>query len=174
MTIALGSILIALVLGAPQAAAAADINRAWTMLEQGAAAQDADTRVRAIEALGLLAKDERAPAGAGDRVHPVRRHRAAGRESFRQDTVSPVRAAAAQRLAADPDPASGRALANATKDEQWLVRAAAVSALASRGDRSLAAAVAARLDDENETVRITAAAALVRLETAPAHKSGDR
>ena len=86
-------------------------------------------------------------------------------KSFKQDNVSPVRAAAAQRLAADPDPASGRALAAATSDEKWLVRASAVSAIASRGDRSLVSSLIPRLEDENETARFNAAAAIVRLET---------
>ena len=86
-------------------------------------------------------------------------------KSFRADNVSPVRAAAAQRLAKDPDPASGRALATATADEKWLVRASAVSAIAARGDRTLVSAVVPRLDDENETVRFNAAAAIVRLES---------
>jgi HEAT repeat protein len=86
-------------------------------------------------------------------------------KSFHADSVSPVRAAAAQRLARDPDPASGRALVKAASDEKWLVRASAVSALAVRGDPSLESAVVPRLDDENETVRFTAAAAIVRLES---------
>ena len=85
-------------------------------------------------------------------------------KSFRQDNVSPVRAAAAQRLAADPDPDSGRALVAATSDEKWLVRASALSALATRGDRSLVPAIVAHLDDENETVRFNAAAAIARLD----------
>ena len=89
-------------------------------------------------------------------------------KSFRADSVSPVRAAAAQRLAKDPDPASGRALATAAADEKWLVRASAVSAIAARGDRALASAVVPRLNDENETVRFNAAAAIVRLESGPA------
>jgi HEAT repeat protein len=91
-------------------------------------------------------------------------------KSFRQDNVSPVRAAAAQRLAADPDPASGRALVRATTDEKWIVRASAVSAIATRGDRSLGSALVPRLDDENETVRFNAAAALVGLETGNVRK----
>jgi HEAT repeat protein len=88
-------------------------------------------------------------------------------KSFTQDNVSPVRAAAAQRLARDPDPASGQALAAAAADEKWLVRASAVSALASRGDRSLLSAVVPRLQDEHETVRFTAAAAVIRLSGRP-------
>jgi HEAT repeat protein len=84
-------------------------------------------------------------------------------KSFRQDNVSPVRAAAAQKLANDPDPATGRALVAAASDEKWLVRASALSAIARRGDATLVSAVVPRLDDENETVRCTAAAAIVRL-----------
>lgn len=89
-------------------------------------------------------------------------------KSFRQDNVSPVRAAATQRLAGDPDPASGQALAAAAADDKWLVRASALSAIAVRGDRSLEPAVIARLEDENETVRFNAAAAIARLESAAA------
>ncbi len=84
-------------------------------------------------------------------------------KALTQDKVSPVRAAAAQKLADDPDPASGKALAAATSDEKWLVRAAAISAIAKRGDRSLLPAVTPRLLDENETVKFTAAAATIRL-----------
>jgi HEAT repeat protein len=87
-------------------------------------------------------------------------------KSLRQDNVSPVRAAAAQRLAGDPDPASGQALVAAAADDKWLVRASAVSAIAARGDRALEPALVSRLDDENETVRFNAAAAILRLESA--------
>jgi HEAT repeat protein len=89
-------------------------------------------------------------------------------KSFKQDNVSPVRAAAAQRLAGDRDAASGQALATAAADDKWLVRAAAVSAIALRGDRALEPALIAGLEDENETVRFNAAAAIVRLESTAA------
>jgi hypothetical protein len=69
--------------------------------------------------------------------------------------------AAAQRLAKNPDPASGL-LAAATTDEKWLVRASAVSAIAARGDRALVSAVVRSM--KNETVRFNAAAAIVRLK----------
>ncbi len=88
-------------------------------------------------------------------------------KSFRQDNVSPVRAAAAQRLATDPDPNSGKALAAAAADEKWVVRASAISAIARRGDASLRPSAEARLDDEQLVVRFTAAAAVVRLAGAP-------
>jgi HEAT repeat protein len=80
-----------------------------------------------------------------------------------QDKVSPVRAAAAQRLANDPDPRSGRALADALSDKEWLVRASAVSAIAKRGDPELLSAVLPLLDDEEDTVRFNAAATVVKL-----------
>jgi len=89
-------------------------------------------------------------------------------KSFKQDNVSPVRAAAAQRLASDPDPASGQALAAAAKDEHWIVRASALSAIARRGDRALIGAAQDRLGDDEPVVRFTAAAAVVRLSGAPA------
>jgi HEAT repeat protein len=79
------------------------------------------------------------------------------------DTVSPVRALAASRLAADPDPKSGEALVRMTKDEKWLVRAAAAGAIAKRGDPKLGAAIAPLLEDENATVRYNTAAAIIRL-----------
>jgi len=46
---------------------------------------------------------------------------------------NPVRAAAATFLAHDPDPATSKALVNATKDKDWIVRAAAIEAIAQRG-----------------------------------------
>jgi HEAT repeat protein len=259
-TICLALVIIAGAYESTGAPVADDVSRAWTILEQGAANTNASTRAKAVEALGLLVKDNRsrqlaepklrddapavraaaataigqiglttsAPAlkealrdneadvvfaataallhlGDADayRVYyaVLTGERKTGQplldsqlkmlkdpnalarigfeqgigfipfggiglqvfKSFRQDNVSPVRAAAAQRLAADPDPATGRALATATTDEKWLVRASAISALATRGDRSLVPAVVARLADENETVRFNAAAAVVRL-----------
>ncbi len=80
-----------------------------------------------------------------------------------EDKVSPVRAAAAQKLATDPDPRSARALADAASDKEWLVRASAVSAITKRGDPELLSAVIPLLDDEEDTVRFNAAAAVVKL-----------
>lgn len=84
-------------------------------------------------------------------------------KSLTQDNVSPVRAAAAQKLALDPDPASGRALVAAASDDKWLVRASALSAIARRGDASLVRTAEAHLNDDNDTVRFTAAATVIRL-----------
>jgi HEAT repeat protein len=259
-----GIYLLSLSVATPAVTPAA---RAWTLLEQGAASNDKDTRARAVESLGLLVHNDRARKLAesklkdsessvraaaattlgqiglkaatpaltaavhdkeaevvfacasallklGDRTAygvyyaVLTGERKTGEplvesqlkmlkdpdalarigfeqgigfipfggigltafKSFRADNVSPVRAAAAQRLAADPDPASGQALAKAAGDEKWLVRASAASAIAARGDRALEPAVVARLDDDNETVRFNAAAAVVRLETSgPTH-----
>jgi HEAT repeat protein len=240
--------------------AQAPIERAWTMLDQSAASSNEETRIAAVEALGLLVKDDRArrlaeskltdanvdvragaitalgqiglPASApaltravqdketevvfaatnallqiGDssayqvyyavltgqrktgepllesQMNMLKDPDALARigletgigfipfggmgykvvKSFRQDNVSPVRAAAAHKLATDPDPATGRALAAAASDEKWLVRASAIMAIARRGDAALVSAVVPRLDDENVTVRCIAAAAIVRL-----------
>lgn len=91
-------------------------------------------------------------------------------KSLRQDNVTPTRAAAAQKLAHDPDPKSGEALAKAVSDEKWLVRASAISALAQRGDASLRNAIIPKLDDEESSVRYNAAAAIVRLSTGSTNK----
>jgi HEAT repeat protein len=80
-----------------------------------------------------------------------------------KDDESPVRAAAALRLARDPDPKSAKALATAAGDEKWLVRAAAIAAIGLRGDAALLKAVVPRLTDDNETVRFNAAACIIRL-----------
>ena len=76
---------------------------------------------------------------------------------------NPVRAVAASRLAHDPDPASAKALVQATDDKDWMVRAAAVEAIAQRGDASLLPTVAGKISDKNEKVRYSAAAAVIRL-----------
>jgi HEAT repeat protein len=80
-----------------------------------------------------------------------------------KDDESPVRSAAALRLARDPDPKSAAALAKAAGDEKWMVRAAAIDAIGRRGDAALLKAVVPRLTDENETVRFNAAACVIRL-----------
>jgi HEAT repeat protein len=84
-------------------------------------------------------------------------------KSIREDHATPVRAAAAKKLAGDPDPKSGQALATACSDEKWLVRAAVASAIAERGDKKLVSAVIPLLGDPEDIVRFTAAAAVIRL-----------
>jgi HEAT repeat protein len=76
---------------------------------------------------------------------------------------NPVRAVAATFLAQDPDPATSRALVNATNDKNWIVRAAAVEAIAKRDDASLLPKVQLKFSDKNAKVRYSAAAAVIRL-----------
>jgi HEAT repeat protein len=78
---------------------------------------------------------------------------------------NPVRAVAASLLAHDPDPATGEALVEATKDKDWIVRAAAVEAIAQRGDPSLEPKIEFSFFDSNAHVRYTTAAAVIRLAT---------
>jgi HEAT repeat protein len=81
-----------------------------------------------------------------------------------RDDTSPVLAAAALMLAKDPDPKSGKALADASANkDKWLVRAAAFDAIARRGDPILLNAAEAGLQDDKDLVRISAAAAVIRL-----------
>jgi HEAT repeat protein len=84
-------------------------------------------------------------------------------KTLAKDDSSPVRAAAAKKLASDPDPGSGEALAEAVHDKSWLVRAAALDAIARRGDPALLDKIVPALTDEKDTVRYTAAAAIIRL-----------
>ena len=86
-----------------------------------------------------------------------------------------VRAAAAKKLAHDPNPASVEALLNATEDKSWIVRAAALDAIAQRGDKSLLPKIGGSLSDTRDDVRYMAAASIVHLSdlggTAPKHKA---
>jgi HEAT repeat protein len=92
-------------------------------------------------------------AGAGYSVYKM----------ARKDDASPVRAAAAQKLARDPDPKTNDALRITAADKKWLVRASVVDAIAKRGDPALLPAVIMAMDDENDNVRYVAAAAVIRL-----------
>lgn len=83
--------------------------------------------------------------------------------TIRKKDPNPVRAIAATYLAHDPDPATARALVDATQDKNWIIRAAAIDALAHRGDRSLLPRVALRFYDSNAKVRFSAAAAAIHL-----------
>jgi HEAT repeat protein len=84
-------------------------------------------------------------------------------KTISKDKESPIRAAAALRLATDRDPKSGAALERAASDEKWLVRAAAIAAIAKRGDSALLKAVIPRLEDQVEAVRFNAAACIIGL-----------
>jgi len=74
-----------------------------------------------------------------------------------------VRAAAAKKLAHDPNPDSAEALINATEDKSWIVRAAALDAIAQRGDKSLLPKIRGSLNDTRDDVRYMAAACIVHL-----------
>ena len=87
-----------------------------------------------------------------------------------KDDVSPVRAAAAKKLAHDPNPGSGEALVTATTDKNWTVRAAALEAIAERGDGSLVLKIVAAMDDDKDLVRFMAAACVAHLSDLPAKK----
>jgi HEAT repeat protein len=78
-----------------------------------------------------------------------------------------AQAAAAIKLANDPDPKSAKALHDASINKKWQVRAAAATALGMRGDRRLIGTVSPMLKDENVAVCYAAAAAVVSLESTP-------
>jgi HEAT repeat protein len=83
---------------------------------------------------------------------------------FTKDDVSPVLAAAALTLAKDPDPASGKALADAAlTQKKWLVRAAAFNAIAKRDDPALLHSAVEGLQDAQDEVQYAAAAAVIHL-----------
>jgi len=89
-----------------------------------------------------------------------------GYEIFKTVTkndASPIRAAAAKKLAHDPEPDAAEALAKAAADKDWKVRAAALDAIALREDASLVSRIVPSMDDKNDVVRFTAAACVVRL-----------
>jgi hypothetical protein len=87
-------------------------------------------------------------------------------KTITKDDVTPLRAAAAKKLAQDPDPSTTKGLIKAAGDKQWLVRAAALEALALRGDTSAAKTAALYLYDDQDQVKYTAAAAVIRLSAA--------
>lgn len=84
-------------------------------------------------------------------------------KTITKDDTSPLRAAAAKKLAQDPDPSTTKALTKAAGDKNWLIRAAALEALALRGDSSAAKTAALYLYDDKDEVRYTAAGAVIRL-----------
>jgi HEAT repeat protein len=94
--------------------------------------------------------------------------------AWRQRSTAPTRAAAARALADDPDPRTGRALAKAVSDKNWVVRAAALEAIAKRGDPALLHDIEPAMSDKKDIVRYSAAAAvlhLVRIAQGNAHTS---
>ena len=88
-----------------------------------------------------------------------------------KDDSSPVRAAAAEVIAKDPDPKSGDALVTAASDKSWIVRAAALDAISRRGDPDLSPKIEFALNDNNSVVRYTAAAAIIHLADVKTRKA---
>ena len=84
-------------------------------------------------------------------------------KSLTKDDVSPIRAAAADVLAQDPDPKTTEALKTTLSDKSWLVRAAAADALGKRKNPSAIPALEPVLNDDKEAVRYTAAVSIIRL-----------
>jgi HEAT repeat protein len=74
-----------------------------------------------------------------------------------------VRADSAAKLARDPDPKSGQALAESCLDSKWQIRVAVIDAIAKRGDPGLLYAVIPLMQDNSDTVRYQAAAAVLHL-----------
>jgi len=92
---------------------------------------------------------------------------------FKNDS-SPIRAAAAQMLADDPDPNSAKALLKATQDKNWIVRVAALEAIAKRGDPTLRINVEPYMYDPKRQVRYAAAASVLHLvDIAEARAAGN-
>jgi len=88
-----------------------------------------------------------------------------------KDDSSPVRAAAAEVIAKDPDPKSGDALVTAASDKSWIVRAAALDAISRRGDPDLSPKIEFALNDNNSVARYTAAAAIIHLADVKTRKA---
>ncbi|HEY7305859.1 MAG TPA: HEAT repeat domain-containing protein [Bryobacteraceae bacterium] len=95
-------------------------------------------------------------------------------KTITRDNSSLVKAAAALRLASDPDSKSGQALAAACKDDSWQVRAAAAQAIAKRGDTTLMHNLTPLLNDPTDAVRYESAASLIWLSQHPRKPRGLR
>jgi len=80
-----------------------------------------------------------------------------------KDDVSPVRAAAANALAKDPDPQTTKALVQAVSDKSWVVRVGALQAIAKRGDPTLLPSIQGAMSDNKDVVSYTASAAVIAL-----------
>ena len=96
-----------------------------------------------------------------------------------KDDSSPIRVAAAKKLAQDPDPGSAEALGSAMQDKNWTVRVAALEAISQRDDKSLIPRIAGEIDNDKDVVRFAAAACVIHLTQplagkAPAKKSNSR
>jgi hypothetical protein len=83
--------------------------------------------------------------------------------AFTKDDVSPVRAAAANALAKDPDPRTTTALVQAVSDKSWVVRMGALQAIAKRADPKLLPNIQSAMSDNKDVVSYTASAAVITL-----------
>src|SRR5258707_3748001 len=83
--------------------------------------------------------------------------------AWKRRNPSPTRAAAAREVADDPDPRTGRALAKAVSDKDWVVRAVPVKAIAKGGDTALLESAAQGMSDKKDIVRFSAAATVLQL-----------
>src|SRR5581483_3214540 len=93
-------------------------------------------------------------------------------KTITRDDNSPIRAAAAEKLATDPDPATAQALGRACADSKSSVREAAVEAIAKRGDPKLLGSVGPLLYDRSDVVRFEASATIIRLHEKRIRPSG--
>lgn len=92
-------------------------------------------------------------------------------KTMTRDDASPIRAAAAEKLATDPDTKSGRALSEYCTDKKWQVRVAVINAIARRHDPALLDPIITLLQDENPSVRYDAAATVVLLSRTQGRRS---
>jgi HEAT repeat protein len=96
-------------------------------------------------------------------------------KTITRDDNSPIRAAAIEKLASDPDAKTTQALGRACSDSKWMVRMAVVEAIAKRGDPQLLYSVSPLIYDSNDDVRFEAAATVVLLsKKTPARRSRSR
>ena len=84
-------------------------------------------------------------------------------KALTKDDVSPVRAAAANALAKDPDPQTTKALVQAVSDKSWVVRVGALQAIAKRSDPALLKNIQGAMADDKDVVRYSASAAVIKL-----------
>jgi HEAT repeat protein len=92
-------------------------------------------------------------------------------KTITKNDSSPLKAAAAEKLAGDPDPKSAQALISATFENKWQIRAAAANAIGKRGNPKLRDAVIPLMLDDNDAVRDEAAAAVLCLTQTHSHRT---
>jgi HEAT repeat protein len=90
---------------------------------------------------------------------------------FKRNDTSNVNAAAATALAQDRDPATEKALVQASFGGKEIVQAAALRALAMRGDPAVINEIEPAMYSDKSLISYTAAATIVHLTTHPRHRS---